>query len=107
MVYNQSSFSTTKSLSDNTFTKFNAFVKYQNFGIDYLEIVSNIIHRSVRNGILINIHLSPPNQRLKLTEIAVGDLSARISSLRSDVVRRARNGFQGDAARRRTLAAIR
>ena len=40
----------------------------------FLEIVSNIIE-SVRKRVLINIHLSPPNQSLKLTEPAVGDLT--------------------------------
>ena len=40
----------------------------------FLEIVSNIIE-SVRKRVLINIHLSPPNQSLKLTEPAVDDLT--------------------------------
>ena len=31
--------------------------------------------QSVRKRVLINIHLSPPNQSLKLTEIAVDDLT--------------------------------
>ena len=30
---------------------------------------------SVRNRVLINIHVSPPNQSLKLTEPAVDDLA--------------------------------
>jgi len=43
-------------------------------GIAFLEIVSNIME-SVRKRVLINIHLSPPNQSLKLTEVAVGDFA--------------------------------
>ncbi len=31
----------------------------------------------MRKGVLINIHLSPPNQSLKLTEPAVDDFAAR------------------------------
>ena len=75
MVYKQSLFFTTNLLSDKTLTKFNTFSNYKDLDIHYLEIVSNIMHRSVRNGIRINLHVSPPNQSLKLTEIAVDDFA--------------------------------
>ncbi len=32
---------------------------------------------SGRKRVLINIHLSPPNQSLKLTEVAIDDFAAR------------------------------
>ena len=40
-----------------------------------MEIVSNVRKLVVREGILINIQVSPPNQSLKLTEPAVDDLA--------------------------------
>ena len=40
-----------------------------------MEIVSNVRKFVVREGILINIHVSPPNQSLKLTEPAVDDFA--------------------------------
>jgi hypothetical protein len=40
-----------------------------------LEIVSNVKQLVVRKGILINIQVSPPNQSLKLTEVAVDDFA--------------------------------
>ena len=64
----------TTPLSDNALTKYAHFIKYQKLGIAFLEIVSNIIE-SVRKRVLIKIHLSPPNQSLKLTEVAVDDLA--------------------------------
>ena len=64
----------TTPLSDNALTKYAHFIKYQKLGIAFLEIVSNII-KSVRKRVLINIHLSPPNQSLKLTEPAVDDFA--------------------------------
>ena len=40
-----------------------------------MEIVSNVRKLVVRKGILINIQVLPPNQSLKLTEVAVDDLA--------------------------------
>ena len=40
-----------------------------------MEIVSNVKQLVVRKDILINIQVSPPNQSLKLTEVAVDDLT--------------------------------
>ena len=40
-----------------------------------MEIVSNVRKLVVREGILINIQVSPPNQSLKLTEPAVDDFA--------------------------------
>ena len=64
----------TTPLSDNAVTKYARFTKYQKLGIAFSEIVSNIIE-SVRKRVLIKIHLSPPNQSLKLTEPAVDDFA--------------------------------
>jgi hypothetical protein len=71
LVYKQSYFFST---SDSPFRQCTHFIKYQKLGIAFLEIVSNIIE-SVRKRVLINIHLSPPNQSLKLTEGAVDDFA--------------------------------
>jgi hypothetical protein len=43
--------------------------------LSFLEIVSNVKQLIVRKGILINIQVSPPNQSLKLTGIAVDDFA--------------------------------
>ena len=64
----------TTPLSDNALTKYAHFIKYQKLGIAFLEIVSNIIE-SMRKRVRIKLHLSPPNQSLKLTEVAVDDLA--------------------------------
>jgi len=64
----------TSPLSDNALTKYARFSKYQKLGIAFLEVVSNIME-SVRKRVLTKIHLSPPNQSLKLTEVAVDDFA--------------------------------
>ena len=64
----------TTPLSDNALTKYARFIKYQKLGIAFLEMVSNII-KSVRWRVLVKLHLSPPNQSLKLTEPAIDDFA--------------------------------
>ena len=49
----------------------------------------------------------PPNQRLKLTELAVDDFAARCGTIRKIAASHARIFYMELAARRRSLAAIR
>jgi hypothetical protein len=65
------------------------------------------MHRSVRKCIRIDLHLSPPNQRLNLTETAVDDLTRakQIATIGLDIPRADRQPSQRNFRRR--LSAVR
>ena len=59
-------------------------------------------------GILINIQVLPPNQSLKLTEVAVDDFAARQYAENDMISRHVRaTNYMEQAARRRSLAPVR